>query len=82
VVGLRDDASGTYHLYMTNIGADALSVADISRVYAVRWEVELLFKELKWQYRIDQVPSRKGVVAESMLYAALLSLVASRALLG
>ena len=81
VVGLRDDASGKYHLYITNIGADALTVADLSRVYAVRWEIELLFKELKSQYRIDQVPSRKRAVVESMLYAALLSLAASRALL-
>ncbi|MBM4270519.1 MAG: IS4 family transposase [Deltaproteobacteria bacterium] len=81
VVGLRDEASGDYHLYITDISVDALAPTDISRVYAVRWEVELLFKELKSQYRLDQVPSRKRPVVEAMLYAALLSLAASRALL-
>jgi hypothetical protein len=81
VVGVRDEASGEYHLYITNIGVEALQPADIARVYAVRWEVELLFKELKSHYRLDQIPSRKRDVVEAMLYAALLSLAASRALL-
>ncbi|MBE7483275.1 MAG: IS4 family transposase [Polyangiaceae bacterium] len=81
VVGVRDEASGEYHLYITNIGVEALQPADIARVYAVRWEVELLFKELKSHYRLDQIPSRKRAVVEAMLYAALLSLAASRALL-
>ena len=43
--------------------------------------MELLFKELKSQYRIDQMPSRKRHVVEAMLYTALLSLATSRALL-
>ncbi|MBE7484730.1 MAG: IS4 family transposase [Polyangiaceae bacterium] len=55
VVGVRDEASGEYHLYITNIGVEALQPADIARAYAVRWEVELLFKELKSHYRLDQI---------------------------
>jgi IS4 transposase len=81
VVGVRDEASGEYHLYITNIDVEVLPPTDIARVYAVRWEVELLFKELKSHYRLDQIPSRKRHVVEAMLYAALLSLAASRALL-
>lgn len=81
VVGLRDASTGEYHLYITTIGAEDLSPSDIAAVYAVRWEIELVFKELKSQYRIDQVPSRKRAVVEALIYAALLSLAASRALL-
>lgn len=79
VVGLRDAATGEYHLYITTIDADSLSSRDIAAVYAVRWEIELVFKELKSQYRIDQMPSRKRPVVEALIYAALLSLAASRA---
>lgn len=81
VVGLRDASTGEYHLYITTIAAEDLSPSDIAAVYAVRWEIELVFKELKSQYRIDQVPSRKRAVVEALIYAALLSIAASRALL-
>lgn len=81
VVGLRDAATGAYHLYITTIDADALCPRDIASVYAVRWEIELVFKELKSQYRIDQLPSRKPAVVEALIYAGLLSLAASRTLL-
>lgn len=81
VVGLRDATTGEYHLYITNIAVDSLAPGDIAGVYAIRWEIELVFKELKSQYRIDQIPSRKRRVVEACLYAALISLSASRALL-
>ncbi len=81
VVGLRDDATGEYHLYLTNIGCEALAPLDIAGTYAVRWEIELLFKELKSSYRLDQIPSHKRHIVEAMLYAALLTLAASRSLL-
>lgn len=81
VVGVGDEASGEYHLYITNIDVEALQPADIARAYAARWEVELLFEELKSHYRLDQIPSRKRHVVEAMVYVALLSLAASRALL-
>jgi IS4 transposase len=81
VVGIRDEATGEHHLYLTNIPRQSLLPLDIARTYAVRWEVELLFRELKSAYRLDQIPSRKRHIVEAMLYAALLTLAASRALL-
>lgn len=52
----------------------------MTAVYAARWEVELLFRELKKSYRIEQTPSKSRHVAETLTYAALLTLVVSRAL--
>jgi hypothetical protein len=49
-------------------------------VYAARWEIELFFRELTSQYRIDQVPSKNRHVCEALIYAALLCLAASRRL--
>jgi hypothetical protein len=42
---------------------------------------QLLFRELKSLYRIEDLPSSKRVVVESLVYAALLTWVASRRLL-
>jgi hypothetical protein len=46
-----------------------------------RWTIELVFRELKRHYRLDQMPSASKPVVEALLYAALLTLVVSRELL-
>lgn len=79
-VGVRDDRSD-YHLYLTNIGPAALEPEDIGRTYALRWEVELLFRELKTHHRLAQVPSTKRHIVEVLVKASLLSHAACRELL-
>jgi hypothetical protein len=59
----------------------ATAPKDIARVYAARREVELLFKELKNNYRIDQLPSEKEHIVEALVYAGILTLIVSRTLL-
>lgn len=81
VVGIRDEHTGNYHLYITNVPPEMLAAEDIQATYALRWEVELLFKEWKRHYRLADMPSRKKVVVEALLYASLLTLVVSRRLL-
>jgi putative transposase len=81
VVGIRHAQTGEYHLYVTNIPPDRLGAEDIRATYALRWQIELLFKELKQHYRLDQMPSKKQRVVEALLYAAILTLVVSRRIL-
>jgi IS4 transposase len=81
VVGVWDAPSASYHLYITNIASDKLTAEDIALIYALRWEIELLFKELKRHYRLEDMPSSKKEVVEALLYAALLTLIVSRRLL-
>lgn len=81
VVGTRDAETGEYHLYITNIPVEKLAAEDIQGVYAARWMIELLFNELKSTYRIEDLPSRKRHIVESLVYAAILTLIVSRTLL-
>ncbi|MBI3926959.1 MAG: transposase [Armatimonadetes bacterium] len=60
-MGVRNDDTGAYHLYLTNIPADRLSPEDIARTYAARWEVELIFKELKSHYRLEEIPTTNAL---------------------
>lgn len=80
LVGLLNQETGRYHLYITNIDT-SLSPEEIARTYAARWEVELLFKELKSHYKIDEIPSSKKHIVESLIYVAILTLTVSRSLL-
>jgi len=81
VVGIRDERTGEHHFYITNLPVEKLAAEDIRATYALRWQIELLFKELKHNYRIDQMPSGKRHVVEALLYAAILTLIVSRRLL-
>jgi IS4 transposase len=81
IVGLWDEQRGVYHWYITNLPVDKVKAEEIGKLYALRWTIELLFRELKSSYRLESIPSRKSHVVEAFLYASLLTLLASRALL-
>lgn len=81
VVGVLNEETGTYHIYITNVPGTQLSPEDVTRTYRARWEVELLFKELKSQYRLDELPSAKEHIVEALIYTAILTMTVSRLLL-
>jgi len=66
--------------YLTNIGPEVLSAEEVAQLYGCRWEIELVFKELKSQYALDRVNTSNRSVAEAMIWASLLTLVVSRRL--
>lgn len=81
VVGVWNKEAKEYHLYVTNLPVADYSASDIAQIYRARWEVELLFKELKSMYNLDQVPTSNPVAVEALILVALISLVVSRVLL-
>lgn len=81
VVGVWNDDEEKYHLCVTNLPVADYSAADVAQLYRARWEVELLFKELKSTYNLDQIPTSNPVAVEALILVALISLVVSRVLL-
>jgi putative transposase len=80
VVGQWNDDAKRYHFYLTNMPRQRLESRDVAALYAARWEIELLFRELKVHHRLEQLPTRKRHVAECLIYAALLGVLLSREL--
>ena len=80
IVGLWDESRSLYHWYITNLPIE-IKAEEIGKLYSARWTIELLFRELKSCYQLESIPSRKSHVVEAFLYASLLTLLASRALL-
>lgn len=81
IVGLWDEQRSVHHWYITNLPVAKVKAEEIGKLYAARWTIELLFRELKSSYQLESIPSRKSHVVEAFLYASLLTLLASRALL-
>jgi len=67
-----------YHLYITNIPVDRLNAEDIAVLYSARWEIELIFKELKSRYGVDILPTSNPQVVEALLWVGILTLIVSR----
>jgi putative transposase len=78
LVAVWDAESRGYHVYLTNIMDDVLSAEDVAALYGARWDIELVFKELKSRYGLDKIPSKNPQVIEALLWIALITLVISR----
>ena len=80
VVGVWNEDEQKYHLYVTNLPAEDYTAADVAKLYQGRWEVELLYRELKTVHGLDKIRSSKPEVVEAFILISLLSLVVTRTL--
>ena len=79
LVAVWDEEHREYHTYLTNLPPEVLTAEEVAELYRVRWCIELLFKEAKGQFHLDRVHTKNRWVAESLIWTAWLSLIASRA---
>ncbi|MDF0591423.1 transposase, partial [Candidatus Methanocrinis natronophilus] len=78
LVGIYNEDEDKYHLYVTNISPELLEPEEVARLYGARWEIEILFKELKSRYALDMVPTSNPQVIEAMIWIAILTLIICR----
>jgi IS4 transposase len=78
LVGVRNEDTDQYHLYLTNLPTDDYSATDIAQLYRARWEVELLFKELKSRFGLNEINTTEPYVIEALIIMAAISLMMSR----
>ncbi len=67
-----------YHAYLTDIPPDTLTAEDIATLYSARWDVELIFKELKSRYALDMIDTTNPQIVEAYIWIAILTLLVSR----
>ncbi len=78
LVAVYNDEDEKHHIYITNIQKDVLSAKDIAKLYGARWDIELLFKELKSKYALDVLDTKNVQVIEALIWTAMLTLIVSR----
>ena len=81
LVAVRLPETTEYRFYLTNIDPDSFDAHAVAQTYAARWQIELIFKELKSHYRLDELPTRKAHIVETLLLGAVITLLVSRQLL-
>jgi len=78
IVAVYNEDEEKYHVYLTNISKDDLSPEDVAKLYGARWDIELVFKELKSRYDLDVVNTKNPQIVEAYIWIAILTLFISR----
>jgi putative transposase len=78
LVAVFNEDEKKYHVYLTNISNDDLSPEDVAKLYGARWDIELIFKELKSRYALDVVNTTNPQIVEAYIWIAVLTLFISR----
>jgi putative transposase len=78
LVAVYNDEDEKHHIYITNIQKNVLNAKDIAKLYGARWDIELLFKELKSRYALDILETKNVQIIEALIWTAMLTLIVSR----
>ncbi len=78
LVAVFNEDEEKYHVYLTNISKDVLEAEDVAKLYGARWDIELIFKELKSRYALDVVNTRNTQIIEAYIWISILTLFVSR----
>ncbi len=78
LVAVYNVEAKAYHSYLTNIPTDDFNAKEIATLYSARWEIELIFKELKSRYGLDILPTANPEIVEALLWVGILTLIVSR----
>ena len=80
-VAVRLPESTEYRFYLTNLDPDSLDAPCIAQTCAARWQIELIFKEWNSHSRLDELPTSKAHLVETLLLGAVITLLVSHRLL-
>lgn len=69
---------GKQRPYLTTLSPSPWTAALIRELYRLRWQVELVFKELKQHLALESIPTRDPEAAQAFAWASLIALALSR----
>jgi len=70
-----------WNIYLTNVPASLLTLPQVLVMYAVRWQIELIFKVWKSQRALDRVAGRRRERILTEIYAKLIGVVVTQFLI-
>jgi putative transposase len=67
LVAIFNEEEEKYHVYLTNILNEYLGSEDVAKLYGARWDIELMFKELKSRYDLDVINTKNTQIIEAYM---------------
>lgn len=70
VVGFWNDKTNQYHFYITNLSCSA---GLIYTLYKLRWQIEIFFKSLKFNFKFDQIKTANFNIVHNLILCSLIA---------
>jgi len=81
-IAVYNDETDDYHTFFTNIPENDLPGRDVAALYAARWDIENLFRELKSENLLGRLKSKNENITEIFIRIPIIRLIISRQLFG
>lgn len=75
---IKPGPDGVHRAYITTLSREEWPMRSLPELYRLRWQVELVFKELKQDINLERVPTKDRHAAQVLLWASLIALAVSR----
>lgn len=72
VVGYWSKKEKQYTFLVTNLSIDEFTATEIGKLYRLRWQVELLFKECKSYNNLRGFQTSNATLQEALIYVSLI----------
>lgn len=79
-VAVYNERTGEYHTYFTNIPEEELAGRDVASLYAARWDIENLFREIKSENLLGRLKSKNDAITEIFIRIPIIRLIIAREL--
>jgi hypothetical protein len=70
-----------FNVYFSNIPQEALSMNNFRKLYGIRWQIEIVFKNWKSNFKLDKISGIKIERIKCMLYSKLILIIISTKLI-
>ena len=67
-----------HRAYITTLDRETWPMRAIPEMYRLRWQIELVFKELKQDLNLERIPTKDRHAAQVFIWASLIALAVSR----
>lgn len=75
---IKPGPDGVHRAYITTLSRDEWPMRSLPELYRLRWQVELVFKELKQDVNLERLPTKDRHAAQVFIWASLVALAVSR----
>jgi len=79
-IAVYNERTDEYHTYFTNIPEEELAGRDVASLYAARWDIENLFREIKSENLLGRLKSKNDVITEIFIRIPIIRLIIAREL--
>jgi hypothetical protein len=79
-IAVHNEKTDEYHTYFTNIPEEELAGRDVAALYAARWDIENLFREIKSENLLGRLKSKNDVITEIFIRIPIIRLIIAREL--